>query len=536
MCIRDRNKRHQREKMNQDYRQRQENLELNGKQLSYPNQKEAAFEAIGAFDSGKQVVCLIAQPGTGKTGASLEITYRMGTHPSDDKIIDLNNNIMLCGMNDKGWKTQMKENMLPLLKDNIYHRGELKQKPVTKKLQELENGLIGIDECHIASGTKMTIDTELKKAGLLNINYLIDKNIKLLIISATPESMLDDINKWGDKAKLVILKPGPLYKGFQVMIDEGRIRDAPELTTETHVKNFLDIFEERYHGVSKRFFIMRGLTDDVLHWIHSYSVLNHWAKLRHYDSVDAIEDIDELMASSPDKHTIISIKEYWRASKRVKHTWIGGTYEKPPKQRNTSATAQGLTARLCDNFEYEGELLNQDFRPLHFCDVTAIEEYLNWYNNECNYSAVTYTSAHIKSKNGKVKSRKSVLHSSNIANLVQVPDETTLSMVDNYKISEFFPNRSEARQWGNTNINWDGEWNTRQRTPTNVNPCNLDGRKGNTHIRSRGSSYLIPTLEEFRVERDFSKFGYGVRCVPVKDAVSNSLLYAIIYKTSWLHP
>ena len=526
------NKRQQREKMNQEYRHREETLELYSKKLSYPNQKETAFEVIAAYDRGSPVVCMVAQPGTGKTGASLEIGYRMGTHPSDDKIIDLNKIIMLSGMADKQWQKQMEENMLSSLSKNVHHRGQLKQKTIIKKLQDLENGILIIDECHIASGVKMTLDKELKKAGLLNIDYLNQKNIKLLVVSATPESMLENTKQWGDKAELVILKPGPTYKGFQSMIDEGRIRDAPELTTKPDVNKFLDIFEERYDGMSKRFFIMRGLKTEALDWVRSYSIDNKW-DLMLYDSVDTIENIDEVMSSSPDKHTIISIKEYWRASKRLKQTWIGGTYEKPPIKRNTSATAQGLTARLCDNFEYEGELLNPDLRPLHFCDVTAIEEYLTWYNNGCIYSAGTYTSANIKSKNGKVKSRKSVLHPSNIDNLVQVPDETTLA-IDNYNTSDLLENQSDAIEWSIHHINWEGTWNTeRHRRATNVGIYDSDGRPGNTHFRSRGKSLIIPTVAEFREERDLSKFGSGVRCVPIKKN-EHELLYTIIYKTSWL--
>ena len=51
-------------------------------------------------------------------------------------------------------------------------------------------------------------------------------------------------------------------------------------------------------------------------------------------------------------HTIIFIKGFWRASKRISMKHIGATYEPIPIQRDISVTAQSLTARFCNNYEY----------------------------------------------------------------------------------------------------------------------------------------------------------------------------------------
>jgi len=550
---------YQREKINMEYKYREQNLQIENKKLVYPNQKEAVCEIIKHFSNGKHVVCLIAQPGVGKTGVALELGYKVATHPDDNIIVETENIHTHCGMNDVEWKEQYERNMLSSLTKNISHRSIIRKSE--RQLHDLTNGLIITDECHIASGKSMSQSKVLREAGLLNIDNLAHKNNKLCDISATPEGILEDIKKWGNKAAIVILKPGPIYKGFQDMMDEHRIRNAPELNTQTDVANFLNIFEMRYAGHPKRFFPMRGLTGDVLDNIRTVAIRMGWVVI-HHDSVYTIENVDELMSTAPVKHTIISIKEYWRASKRLIRTHIGGTYEKPPKKRNTSATSQGLTARQCDNYTYEGEWLNPELRPLHYCDLTAIEEYVNWFNNGGDYAISPYTSANIKSKDGIVKSRQTLLHASNVDGLDEVEDiasngtegnNTTLGQIYGmtpevigdepqnigatpqvYSLSELFPIQSDAMEWGRNHINWDGEWNARQNqsNPTKVNPCNPDGSPGITHIRYRGGSHLILNEAEFRRQRDFGKFGSGVRCVPIKNG--DTLSYIIVYKTSWL--
>jgi hypothetical protein len=523
----------QREKINMEYNHREQMLRIENKQLVYPNQKEAVFKIMEHFSNGKQAVSLVAQPGVGKTGVALELGYRVATHPDDNIIVETDNIHTHCGMNDVEWRDQYERNMLPSLRANIAHRSIIKNS--TRKLHDLTNGLIITDESHIASGKGMTQSKVLKEAGLLNISHLAQKKNKLCTISATPEGMLEDIKKWGDKAALVVLKPGPNYKGFRIMMDEQRIRAAPKLTKETDVVNFLNIFETRYAGRPKRFFPMRGLSGDILDHIRTVAIRMDWVVI-HHDSIDTIENVDEIMSRSPDKHTIISIKEYWRASKRLIRTHIGGTYEKPPKTRNTSVTVQGLPARQCDNFEYEGEWLNPDLRPLHFCDLISVEEYLDWYDNGCDYTRTTYTSKNIKSKDGHIKSRETLLHPSNVNGLDELEEDNTTDDAeenDNYNLSQIFPIQSDAMEWGRRCINWDGIWNSQQQiAPWKVSLWNPDGSPGITHIRYNGRAHPIPTEAEFSGEGNFSRFGFGVRCVPIK--TGDTLSYIIVYKTSWL--
>tara|TARA_B110000093_G_scaffold176428_1_gene211933 strand:- start:153 stop:1010 length:858 start_codon:yes stop_codon:yes gene_type:complete len=145
-----------------------------------------------------------------------------------------------------------------------------------------------------------------------------------------------------------------------------------------------------------------------------------WDELKH-DSEDRIEDIDKIMETAPDKHTIILIKNFWRASKRIVRTHVGGSYEAVPAKKNNTSAAQGLIGRFCDNYTYQGDELSVDLRPLHYGDKTSIEAYVNWFNHDCNYAHADYSSRRISAKNGFVKSKPSTRHASNMVGLIEVP-------------------------------------------------------------------------------------------------------------------
>ena len=117
---------------------------------------------------------------------------------------------------------------------------------------------------------------------------------------------------------------------------------------------------------------MRVQKPTILGFIRRAIVEFGWSEKKH-DSAGRIENIDQIMETSPDKHTIILIKHFWRASKRIVRVNIGGSYESVPKQRNTTSASQGLIGRFCDNYEYEGDELNSDLRPIHFGDKVSIE-------------------------------------------------------------------------------------------------------------------------------------------------------------------
>jgi hypothetical protein len=46
------------------------------------------------------------------------------------------------------------------------------------------------------------------------------------------------------------MKPGPLYKGFELMLSEGRVKDAPNLTNYDDFIKFLSTYKYHYRTLN----------------------------------------------------------------------------------------------------------------------------------------------------------------------------------------------------------------------------------------------------------------------------------------------
>lgn len=439
-------KRHQRENILKAVRDRKELLsfEDGNREFIYPNQIEAANLCVQAYKNGATAVCLIAQPGTGKTGTAHQVMIQMTTDPCDDDIIYSDDCITCTGMADNDWTKQYQKNVFPCFQSNTFHRQHLIKKENKQKLNSLRNGLIVMDECHVASGAQMTIAKTLKDVGILDVNVLKLRNIFLLEISATPGAVLHDLKSWGEKACIIKLHPGKSYKGFEVMLSENRIIDSPNLENLTDYYKFLEFWDERYKNTTKKYFPCRLLDQNKINILETVADNLGW-KCKNHNSGERIDDVDEMMRTAPQHHTIIFIKGFWRASKRILIQHVGGTYEQIPKKRDVSVTAQALTARFCDNYEYSGDHLDINLRPIHYCDKGAIEQYVRWFNNNCDFNISTYTSHGIRSNGrGNVTSKKTKLTPSVISGLDNVVE---LEQRNKEPIIKKFSTQEDAKKY-----------------------------------------------------------------------------------------
>ena len=77
------------------------------------------------------------------------------------EIIDISNIYIITGLSSVDWVTQTKERMPESLHKNIYHNGQLKE--FKKSVEGKRNVLVFIDEGHMASKDKQTINTIFKE-------------------------------------------------------------------------------------------------------------------------------------------------------------------------------------------------------------------------------------------------------------------------------------------------------------------------------------------------------------------------------------
>lgn len=539
----------QRTRIHAEYEMMQGMKRLEGCQLTYPNQQEAAQKVIQAFQEGKHLAILVAQPGAGKTGVMLEVCRQLTTHIDDDMCVPVENAYVLSGMSDVQWKNDMQRSMIPSFKDNIRHRGEISK--IQGRISVLKNGFIANDECHIASGCKMKMATMFQSTGLVNVEYAIGNSIRVLQVSATPDAVLWDLKAWGTKAQTIKLAPGPAYKGFRVMLNEGRIRKAPTFDSIESVHTFLQSWQDRYASCpTKKYFPIRllGKSTVLMGWMNTVAQRLGWKRFQ-YDSEERVDDIDTRMKSAPDAHTIIFIKGFWRASKRIERTHVGGCLEEPPRGRNDTSAAQGLIARFCNTYEYEGvELDHPEWRPLHYGDVVAIESYLSWFEGGCDYKTSDYSSTTLKSKGGKVTTRPTMVHHSVSTGLNR--DDVAAALAEALPEQTLFASpqhstREAADRWAAEHINFSHEDLTRPNTsngkPRRADEYNQDGTKNTqkrgTHMKDRGEFIEIPTLEMINSRQNLSQQGGGgVRSIPVRMGGDSLNQYVIVYRIQWMKP
>lgn len=399
----------QREQLEWQYRQRLRimRLERAGAQLVYANQAEAAAAVIAQFMSGKVWVCLVAPPGAGKTGVILEVLRQLGEHIDPKFQIHIENMLLITGMSDKDWEQTMKDGILEAFHKIVYHRGALRKK---EGMDRMRNGIIVTDECHVAAQQNQTIDKKLDDAGLKSVPTLKSRNMRMLDVSATPEGVLHDLRKWRNDSAVVVLIPDTKYKGFQTMKDEGRLREANDYDLDEYedAKKLLQLFQDRYKDCpTKKYFAFRITSYDARDNIRNACVELGWDEPQNHDSEDRVVDIDGVMEAAPVKHKVFFVKGFWRASKRLVRKHVGGTYESPTVRSDDTSKSQGLTARFCNTFEWEGEQEDVNLRPIHFDDVGSIDRYLFWWSKDCDYSEAAYSAPRLRSNGeGAVKHPK----------------------------------------------------------------------------------------------------------------------------------
>lgn len=394
-------------------------------EIVYANQKTAAMKIIEEYMSGKLWVVLVAPPGAGKTGTILEVLRQLGQHVDSTYQIHKKNMLVITGMSDNDWTKTMKDGMLPSLHDAVHHRGELRR---MESIETMEKGIIVTDECHVAALVDQTIDKKLNSAGLKDIDVIRSRKMRMLDVSATPEHVLYDLRRWKEHGSYVILEPDPKYKGFQSMLDEGRLLSAKDfdLDKPEDAERLIKLFDDRYKGSqTKKYFAFRlGQSYIARHNIRDACRKFGWDEPKNHDSEERVENIDAEMAKAPLKHKVFFVKGFWRASKRLVREHVGGTYETPTTRPDDTSKSQGLTARFCNTFDWEGEQINVALRPLHFDDLDSINRYLEWWKSGVDYRLAAYSAPRMRSDGlGAVSAPKSKVHPGTVHGVEAVEDD-----------------------------------------------------------------------------------------------------------------
>lgn len=383
-----------------------------GSLLVHDPQKEVAKKIISEFSSN-DLVTLCAPPQWGKTGVSLFVSYMMAIKGG----IDPNNVFFITAMSDRSWLLQTKERVLPMWRNNVYHRNTLHyledRVGRLKREKKDKNILIIVDECHIANRRDFTLGNIIESLNLKNPDTLKEKNIKILQISATPSNTLIDAEDWPNHAK-VCPKFNNNYVSFQTFLDEDRLRDPHNLMTEEGCGNyFSEVCADtpKYHFVRS---VSAGPTGRATYSLTKTSLQKQCSKynaelieLNMIKTQSQIKEIFRNLDKQPSKHTFILIKNMLGASKTITDKFIGSVHESLPREKDNSSEIQGLPGRMCGWTKRRGIS-----GPRIYCKTEIVENYLKLYDSGFDFHMedLLWKDSRLKvNGDGKIKSIESYI-------------------------------------------------------------------------------------------------------------------------------
>lgn len=358
-----------------------------GKEIYYENQAETAKEVVMAVNNESIVFQMVVAPcQSGKTGcmlASIEMLLQ------SESTVNPNNIFVITGLSDIEWVLQTRKRM-PFIADNIIHRGQLSKS--VRVLKDIKDAVIIIDECQIACKKDMSLDKLLEKSGLKDLLYLKKNNVNIVEFSATPNSTLNDMERWETCSVTHAMNPGQGYMSLEKLLP--RIHQSNDLFIEKDpvaglpydsedkrnrkIKPAIDAIKQ-VKGViqtsyaSPRFHIIRTPNGDKAETvIGRFKELcgDEYAYKRCFgDEMQLMDEVNKV----PEKHTFLFIKEKARCAVTfVYKDRIGILYERVPKNPMDDVIVQGLAGRACGYDVDDGIIV--------FTNVDSIHRYLEMMN------------------------------------------------------------------------------------------------------------------------------------------------------------
>lgn len=409
-----------------------------GRKLWYKESEEAATLIIMVLlNPIIQWITLVAEPGSGKTMVAHNLIYSIFMLPYD-KLIPSSNITITTGMSDTEWYDQIIHNFklrgddylwndINQIDNNhcITHRSKFHKRVEYLLLNTkfLSNHIFIIDESHFADDKDMTIDTQFTKLGLTE-ERMKEYNIKIIFISATPDVNLSLMTR-KDNHKLIQLKNGEGYKGFEYHYDSGRIIDDDNIDLGKYI--LLKYRQPRYHYIRARTSQEKGKFREEIEKIcqeNDWVMIEDDSDNNYYLSFEDNEQEKNAKRcgktviqtyNQPNKHTVISIKNKYQASKRLKLTkYTGVILEKKSKKRNTTVTSNGLIPRFFGYNDWPTFDNKED--PVFICDKISVEEYIKFSKNFI-YDGKDYSGSKIKSDENKIKELRNTCYGS-LANII----------------------------------------------------------------------------------------------------------------------
>lgn len=404
------------------------------KEYIFANQKGDAQTIVDMFcRDGIRLVSVQKLTKVGADGLMVEIATRMTTHEDDEHLVNMHNVRIFTGMSNVKWRDDLKEKAPGVFQKHIFHHGELK----SMNLDDLRNGLLIIDEIDTANKENQRMALLLKEAGLLDTRLLQEKNIRIVLVSATMIRELDDLKEWGGLHRTYKMTIPENYIGHKDFLERGIIQefyalDTVEVAERWVQEDILDRYgaDYRVHLVRVRDSKKRNTRENVEKACKSKGV-----QFRIHTAEERIDDKEykELFLDPLSNHIVIGVKGFFRRANLIPNQHkmrIGACHEMYTKMVDNNVQVQGFPGRMSGYWRdlIEGGHITGPFRT----SVKAINDYLKHYEEGYDCEG-DYQCAGMKKKNRDVKkTKKTLLEEPNAKNLPGAQDEG-----ENQRVSPF---------------------------------------------------------------------------------------------------
>lgn len=130
-------------------------------------------------------------------GLMIEISKLFATHIDDNFALHRDNIFIITGMSNRLWEDDMKDKVPNCFKNNVYHHGKLEK--FHKRVKNVKNVLIIIDEVDTGDKRFQMLHTILKGCGFLDLKCMNENNIRFVFVIATRINQIHELTKWGDE-------------------------------------------------------------------------------------------------------------------------------------------------------------------------------------------------------------------------------------------------------------------------------------------------------------------------------------------------
>ncbi len=348
-----------------------------GKNIIYENQKICGKNVRNIFNNKSIINCLVyGMTQTGKTGCMTALIkyYILSNN------IPIDNIYIITGLSDKEWKKDTKDRMPDSINSRVFHRGNIKKfkEDIATKI----NSLIIMDEIQIACKENQTIHKTFNECGFYNLDLLLEKDIKLIQFSATPDGNMNDILDWKYHSAKVKLEPGEGHYGPKQAIEQNRVKQFKNLTNIDNIEELKEDIETKFNN--PRYHLIRvpnkkknkDGTDNqskvIINLKNIFGEDNYEYNINYLKRQK--DNINDELINEPIKDTFIFICETYRCAKTIEKEFIGITYERYVLNPIDSSIIQGSFGRLT-GYDDNGD-------SICYTNIPSIENYIKlWENN-----------------------------------------------------------------------------------------------------------------------------------------------------------